>query len=100
MPFRIEQAGPERLRAIGELGFATAAAALEEGEALLATGQRWTVDLSGVTSGDSAGVAVLVQWLSAAAARRATLTFESMPEQMRAIARISELQDLLPSQPG
>lgn len=100
MPFRIEQAGPERLRAIGELDFATAAAALEQGEALLGTGPRWTVDLSGVTSGDSAGVAVLLEWLSAASARRVTLRFESIPEQMQAIARISELQDVLLSQPG
>jgi phospholipid transport system transporter-binding protein len=95
MPFRIEPAGPERLRASGELDFATAAAALEQGQALLGTGQRWTVDLSGITAGDSAGVAVLVDWLSAASARRSTLSFESVPEQMLAIARISELDDLL-----
>ena len=100
MPFRIEQAGPERLRASGELDFATAAAALEQGAALLGTGPRWTVDLSGVTSGDSAGVAVLLEWLSVASARRVTLRFESIPEQMQAIARISELQDVLLSQPG
>lgn len=100
MPFRIEQAGPERLRASGELDFATAAAALAAGDVLLATGPRWTVDLSGVTSGDSAGVAVLLEWLSSAAARGATLRFESIPGQMQAIARISELQDLLLSQPG
>jgi phospholipid transport system transporter-binding protein len=100
MPFRIEQAAPGRLRAIGELDFATAAAALEEGDALLARGQRWTVDLSGVTAGDSAGVAVLVEWLSVASARRVALRFESIPEQMQAIARISELQDVLLSQPG
>jgi len=95
MPFCIEQAGPERLRASGELDFGTAAAALEAGLALLATGPRWTVDLSGITAGDSAGVAVLVEWLSAASARSATLGFESVPEQMLAIARISELEDLL-----
>lgn len=95
MPFRIEQAGPERLRAFGELDFSTAAAALEQGESMLATGQRWIVDLAGVTLGDSAGVAVLVEWLSAASARGATLGFESVPEQMLAIARISELEDLL-----
>ena len=99
MPFRVEQVGPERLRAIGELDFATAAAALEGGEALLATGRNWTVDLSGITAGDSAGVAVLVEWLSAASARGAALGFESVPEQMLAIARISELEDLLVPQP-
>jgi phospholipid transport system transporter-binding protein len=95
MPFRIEPAGPERLRASGELDFGTAAEALDAGLVLLATGARWTLDLSGITAGDSAGVAVLVEWLSAASARRSTLTFESVPEQMLAIARISELDGLL-----
>jgi phospholipid transport system transporter-binding protein len=97
MPFTIEPAGPERLRASGELDFATAAAALEAGLALIATGPRWTVDLAGITAGDSAGVAVLVEWLSAAAARHASLSFESVPSQMLAIARISDLENLLVS---
>lgn len=99
MPFSIEPAGPQRLRAAGELDYGTAAAALQAGLALIETGPRWTIDLSGITSGDSAGVAVLVEWLSAAAARNATLAFESVPLQMLAIARISELDVLLLSQP-
>jgi len=100
MPFRIEPAGPERLQASGELDFGTAAAALDAGLSLLAAGARWTVDLSGISSGDSAGVAVLLEWQSAASARQATLIFESIPEQMLAIARISELEDLLLPQRG
>lgn len=100
MPFRIEPAGPERLQASGELDFGTAAAALEAGLALLATGPRWTVDLSRITTGDSAGLAVLVEWLSVTAARQGSLSFESVPQQMLAIARISELEELLLPQPG
>jgi phospholipid transport system transporter-binding protein len=100
MPFRIEPAGPGRLRASGDLDFGTAAAALEAGLGLLAAGERWVVDLAGVGAGDSAGVAVLVEWLSAAAARGAEVRFESVPAQMLAIARISELEDLLLPQRG
>ncbi len=100
MGFSIEADGPGRLLAKGELDFDTAAAALRSGSAALAQGSAWTVDLAGVTAGDSAGVAVLVEWLSVAAARGATLRYESVPQQMLAIARISDLEDLLISQSG
>lgn len=97
--FRIELAGEGRLAASGELGFATAASALEAGLARLDGRQAWTVDLAGVTAGDSAGLAVLVEWLSAARARGATLRYEGVPAQILAVARISDLDGLLLGQP-
>ena len=100
MPFRIEEAGPGRLRASGQLDFETAAEALRAGLAYIGRGRPWTVDLSGVTSGDSAGIAVLVEWLSVAAAGGAALAFEAVPAQMLAIARISDLEDLILGQSG
>jgi phospholipid transport system transporter-binding protein len=98
--FRIEPAGDGRLAASGELDFATAAAALDAGLALIRGERAWTVDLSGITSGDSAGLAVLVEWLSAARARGATLHYAAVPAQILAIARISDLEDLLVAQPA
>ena len=100
MAFSIEAAGPGKLRASGELGFETAAEALRAGLRLMARGPRWTVDLSGVTAGDSAGLALLIEWLSAARAQGADLSFESVPAQMLAIARISGLEGLLLGQSG
>ena len=96
--FNIESAGPERLKARGELDFETAAAALRAGLALLPRGGRCTIDLAGVTSADSAGLAVLVEWLAAAAERGGSLAFEAVPAQLRAIARISDLESLLVGQ--
>ena len=93
--FRIESAGPGRLAASGELSFATAAAALDAGLRLMGPGQALTVDLAGVTSGDSAGLAVLVEWLSAAQARGAALAYAAVPAQILAVARISGLAELL-----
>lgn len=93
--FSIEADGPDRLRARGELDFGTAAAALRAGLALLPRGGRCTIDLAGVTSADSAGLAVLVEWLAAATERGGSLSFESVPAQLRAIARISDLETLL-----
>jgi phospholipid transport system transporter-binding protein len=98
--FRIEPAGAGRLAASGELGFNTAAAALEAGLRLIRPGERCTIDLGGITAGDSAGLAVLVEWLSAAQARGAALAYEQVPAQVLAIARISDLDGLLTAQPA
>lgn len=93
--FRIESAGDGRLAASGPLDFATAAAALRAGLGLMTGDRPWTIDLSGVTAGDSAGLAVLVEWMSAARARGASVRYEAVPAQIVAIARISDLEDLL-----
>lgn len=93
--FAIETAGGNRLRVSGELGYGTAAAALRAGVAQLASRNEWIVDLGSVTSGDSAGLAVLVEWLSVVRTRGGAVRYENVPAQMRAIARISDLEDLL-----
>jgi phospholipid transport system transporter-binding protein len=93
--FEIERIAPDRLRASGELDFATAARALPAGLGQIGREGEQVVDLSGVTAGDSAGVAVLVEWISAAAAAGVALRYENVPMQMLAIARISDLEDLL-----
>jgi len=98
--FRIEPAGPGRLKAQGELGFATAAAALRDGLRLMDGAPSWTMDLAGVEAGDSAGLAVLVEWLSAAQARGGSLRYVDLPAQILAVARISGLEQLLAGQPG
>jgi phospholipid transport system transporter-binding protein len=98
--FRIEAAGAGRLIASGELDFDTAASALEAGLRLLRPGERCTIDLGGITAGDSAGLAVLVEWISAGRASGATIAYERVPAQILAIARISDLEGLLTAQPA
>ena len=98
--FRIAPAGDGRLAASGPLDFATAAAALRAGLGLMTGNRAWTIDLSGVTAGDSAGLAVLVEWMSAARARGASVRYASVPAQIVANARISDLEGLLLSQPA
>ena len=93
--FAIAPAEGGRLVATGELSFETAARALQQGNALIGRGGRWVFDLSHVESGDSAGVAVLVEWLATARAVDATVRYEGVPAQMLAIARISDLEALL-----
>ena len=93
--FTIEQAGPGQLVASGELSFEMAAQALRQGDELIRREPTWVIDLARVESGDSAGVAVLVDWLATAKARGGSVTYRGIPAQMLAIARISDLEDLL-----
>ncbi|HVN43498.1 MAG TPA: STAS domain-containing protein [Steroidobacteraceae bacterium] len=93
--FQIEQTGPGRLEVRGALSFATAAEALREGIKLIGTAPECTVGLGGVAEADSAGLAVLIEWLASARVRGAQLRYEAIPGQILAVARISEVQRLL-----
>ncbi|MAX51974.1 MULTISPECIES: STAS domain-containing protein [unclassified Methylophaga] len=54
------------------------------------------VDLQGVTESDSAGLALLLDWMRAAKNANKPITFKHLPEQMDAIAKASGLDELLP----
>lgn len=53
-------------------------------------------DLGGVSRSDSAGLALLLEWMRAAEREKVTLHLRHLPEQMRDIARLSELHEVLP----
>jgi phospholipid transport system transporter-binding protein len=97
---RIEPAGDGRVRIEGELSFATVATLLTRMAALSAGQDDLGIDLQGVTRADSAGVALLVEWLRMARRENRKLHYLNMPAQMLAIARVSGLDVLLPLQRG
>jgi phospholipid transport system transporter-binding protein len=92
----LESDGPGRFKVQGDLNFATAASLWQESSRLFPPHSTLLVDLAGVTRSDSAGVALLVEWLRQAQARRQTLQFAHIPAQMQAIIQIADLQHLLP----
>ena len=63
---------------------------------LPANGSEAHVDLAGVTRTDSAGLALLVEWLRQARVRDIHLQFHNLPSQLRDIALISDLLPILP----
>lgn len=82
----------------GELNFATVTSVLEEGRQRLfqSSGQRIDLDLAGVTRADSAGLALLIEWMRLAQQHQVEICFHHLPEQLLAIARAGELDSLLP----
>ena len=93
----VEREGADRYRLCGELTLATVPALCRQPlVAEWARGSTVTVDLSGVTRSDSVGLALLIEWLRLARQREVTLQLAGLPEQMREIARISDLLPILP----
>jgi phospholipid transport system transporter-binding protein len=94
---RLAPAANGRLTAQGPLTFATARAARLAGLAALqgAGAQSLQIDCAGVTMADSAGLAVLLDWLAAAKLGGHSLKFTGLPQDLTALARISELEPLL-----
>ncbi len=66
-----------------------------EGAARVRGGPELTVDLSEVTLCDSAGVAMLVDWLRLAQGQGTRLRYRGAPKQMVAIAQVSDLESML-----
>lgn len=85
------------LRVNGELTFATVTALLAKSRPLFdQASKQITVELGEVERADSAGLAILIEWMRQAKERGATIAFSHLPDQMLAIATASELDTLLP----
>jgi phospholipid transport system transporter-binding protein len=94
---RFESLGGGRFRVTGVLDATTAREVLEESEARFAQSKEIDVDLGGVGESDSAGLALLIEWLRAARQGDRAIRFANVPAQIEALARISEVEDLIGS---
>lgn len=92
---RIVSAGDGRVEIAGDLTFETVAGLRERGADVLSSDGDVTLDLDAVTRADSAGLALMVEWLKQAKRRDARLKVKNMPDQMLAIARMSKLDSIL-----
>lgn len=86
----------DTLRVAGELDFDSVAALWAATRAMLAAEPIRRIDLGGVQRSNSAGVAILIQWLRQARRHQAKLVLVNLPAQMRAIVRAVDLEDVLP----
>jgi phospholipid transport system transporter-binding protein len=93
----ISEPSSGRIVVVGELTFATAREARQIGLLVLESSgaDRLVVDCSGVTRADSAGLAVLLDWLAWGRRRSRGVSLQNLPASLVAIARISEVDELL-----
>ncbi|GAB6139346.1 hypothetical protein JCM14076_00750 [Methylosoma difficile] len=57
------------------------------------TGKNLVLDLQGITSTDSAGLALMIEWQKQARSKRLPLTFKNIPEQLHNLAKLSGLDN-------
>ena len=93
--FELKDLGEGRFELSGEMTFETAERILLESEEPFEQHTRIEVDLSGVTKADSAGLALLLEWITWANHTVREIRFLSMPERVVAIARTTEVEQLL-----
>lgn len=71
---------------------------LQTGEMFDTPLPRLTFDLAGVRRVDSAGLALLLEWLREARRRGKEILFQNIPGQLAAIAKVSGLNGILPGE--
>jgi phospholipid transport system transporter-binding protein len=93
-PFDESEGGGYRLQA--PLLFSTVPKLREQGLALIraAPGQL-RIDLSAVTAADSAGLALLIDWMACARKAGKRLSYVRVPDALMALARLSDVAPLL-----
>ena len=82
----------------GELTLETAVAVVTETEGLFEKVAAIEVDLGGVSRSDSAGLALMINWMRLAHQADKRIRFHNLPAQMLAIAKASGLDEVLPLQ--
>jgi phospholipid transport system transporter-binding protein len=92
---QLESLGEGRFRVGGLLDATTVTRLLEDGQARFQGVSDISVDFAGVTESDSSGLALLLEWLRLARKGNQRIRFEHVPQQIIALARISEVDDLL-----
>ena len=93
--FELKDLGEGRFELNGEMTFETAERILLASEEPFEQHTRIEVDLAGVTRADSAGLALLLEWITWANHTVREIRFLSMPERILAIARTTEVEQLL-----
>lgn len=93
--YELVDRGEGRFALSGTMGFRTADQILRESEGLFEEHTRIEVDLAGVTETDSAGLALLLEWITWANHTVREIRFLNTPDKITAIARTTEVEDLL-----
>ncbi len=93
--FTLEDKGEGRFLLSGEMTFRSAGKILRTSETVFEQYTRIEVDLGGVSKTDSAGLALLLEWITWANHTVREIRFVGMPERIDAIAKTTEVDHLL-----
>jgi phospholipid transport system transporter-binding protein len=92
--------GESRFAVEGSLDFESVVTLAEEGRRLFSGPGVLEVDLLGVSEANSAGLALLLEWLDIARGRKLELRFRNLPGPLSRLAELTNLRGLLPVSDG
>ena len=92
---RLQQPRAGTLALTGTLGFVNAAACHAEVGRALHGGAIAILDLGGLERADSAALACVLAWIADRRAHGGSLQVSALPDGLRALARVCEVEDLL-----
>lgn len=92
----LKQNGSGQIDIVGTLSFGKILPLLRQSQPFFDGKTSLVFDLKGVDKTDSAGLALLVEWMSLAKKQGQDIAFTNMPKQMLDIARVSGLDGVLP----
>ncbi len=81
----------------GELNFSTVTGLWNASLALLPQQNELHFDFSKVTSSNSAGLALLIEWLKYAKQKNKVINFKNIPPQLLSIAKVSGIEERVSS---
>jgi phospholipid transport system transporter-binding protein len=90
------KAQPHGWALAGELSFASVPGLLDKSQRELDFSTDLHLNLSGIEHADSAGLALLLEWLDLSRKAGGTLSLSQLPEALLDIARVSNVETLLP----
>ena len=93
--FELQDLGQGKFSLSGAMNFDTAEEILVESEEPFEEHTQLEIDLSGVTDSDSAGLALLLEWVTWANHSVREISFTGIPERIEAIAKTTEVEPLL-----
>jgi phospholipid transport system transporter-binding protein len=92
---QVERDGAFSFHVEGDMTFSNVVDLLQRSNELFSRVQELEVDLSRVDHADSAGLALVLEWMARAAERNARIAFTGVPESMVSIARLCQVESLL-----
>lgn len=95
--YQLTDLGDGRFALSGVLTFKNVSLVLKESLELFEHYTQLEIDLAGIEQADSAGLALLLEWVNWAKYSVREIRFLNLPEQVLAMARISEVDNFLAS---
>ena len=94
---KIDKRGESSYRVTGDMTFATTRKLLMESMSLFPLGEDLNLDLVQVEQADSAGLALLLEWIARTEGKGGKVSIEGLPESLLALARLCQMESTLES---